>query len=92
MKSMRVLMMMMIMLGFIRGDYSVSFAQVESNNISCRAKCVFECAPLISSPTLYQLCMRDCMKYCEDESTFAVVAVPDCNSSCGLINTGILFI
>ena len=85
-------MMLMIVLGLIGSDFNVSFAQVESNRLSCNGKCVFECFPLVTFTTLYLLCIQDCSKKCEKGFTFAAVGVPDCNSSCGLINTGILFL
>jgi len=93
MKIKGVSIMMMIVLGMIGGDYNLSF--VQSKKLNCQEKCELECAPLMPFATLYLLCVQGCTNKCnKGEST---VAVPDCNSSCGLINsidinTGIYFL
>jgi len=93
MKIKGVSILMMIVFSLIGGDYNVSFAQVESEqaDLSCEQKCDLECGPLALFLTFYLLCVQGCTKKCNTEG-FSGVAVPDCNSSCGLIKyTGIYF-
>ncbi|ESW32683.1 hypothetical protein PHAVU_001G008800 [Phaseolus vulgaris] len=86
MKIMGVAILAMIVLGVAQVDHKPQ-KLIESNRLSCNGKCVFECFPLVTFTTLYLLCIQDCSKKCEKGFTFAAVGVPDCNSSCGLINT-----
>jgi len=78
MKIREVSILMMIVLSLIGGEA-----------LSCHSKCKLECLPLIAFTPFYLICINGCIKKCKNGGR-STVAVPDCNSSCGLINyTGI---
>ena len=73
MKIKRVSILMMILLSLIGGEA-----------LNCGAKCKLQCFPLITFTPLYLICINGCFKKCIKGELSVVV--PDCNSSCGLIN------
>ncbi|KAH1205756.1 hypothetical protein GmHk_16G046382 [Glycine max] len=60
-KTLGVVVMIMIMLDLAQAGYNPSFVQVESNNdsngVSCRINCTFDCAPQEPYPFIYSKCI-----------------------------------
>ncbi|CAJ1978483.1 unnamed protein product [Sphenostylis stenocarpa] len=81
MKSIGVMMMVMIVLGFAEAEL-----KSDSDGALCRVKCALKCAPQQPYPPIYSKCIADCQSHCNSLSS-ASDAVNLCITGCDFIKS-----
>ncbi|TKY51009.1 hypothetical protein E2542_SST22516 [Spatholobus suberectus] len=87
MKTTRVVIVIMIVLGLSQANCNPPFVQIGPNcmfdKFNCHSKCALECAPLLLTPgsIAYAICVTECEEKCHKKS---INVVHDCIIDCGL--------
>ncbi|RDX69274.1 hypothetical protein CR513_51631, partial [Mucuna pruriens] len=88
MKTIGIMIMVMIMMGFAQANSSPPIVKSEPSSVSeklnCGTKCAYECLPLIFSPLdflAYPICVTGCKNRCMKRSHGNAY---ECITSCGL--------